>query len=453
MKKITSKGKLLLYGMSALGFNMMNLVIGSYLCDALMVEGFDVNVESWTYANKTLIVAGLWSVFILISKVLDGVIDIPMAAWTDKLKSRWGRRRPAILVGMVLTIVAYLAFLVIPSNAEHSMGNTIYFGIMLVLFYSSYTLTLVAYYATFSEIVDNEKDRLRLSNYKTVFDVVYFVLGYALIPALVGAMNIRVIALLFAPLALTMLIPLFMIKERSTLDQDQEPAEKGAGEEEQTVGMVQSVRYLLGNRAFLMWMLVYSALQFGLQLFLTGQNVFYSSVMKFSGLQITLVMAFAFAPVPLTLMLYTYIVKKRGLITGYRYSLVLYLLSMATMMLCRADWIQSDVIRVSLAIVGAILSAFGTGCFFSINYTIPSAIADKERREKGISHPAMFFAVQGLIGGIATGISTGIIWVNLKDYQDGAIVWLMPVIVIAGGLVSYALTYLLPKDIRFLGKE
>ena len=76
MKKITGKFKLFLYGMAGLGVNMLNLIVGSYLCDALMTEGFEKNIENWTYLNKTLVVAGLWSVMITIGKILDGIIEM-----------------------------------------------------------------------------------------------------------------------------------------------------------------------------------------------------------------------------------------------------------------------------------------------------------------------------------------------------------------------------------------
>ena len=59
MKKITSKKQLALYGCSGLGVNMLNMIMGSYLCSALMTGGFVDHIESWTYLNKTLVVAGL----------------------------------------------------------------------------------------------------------------------------------------------------------------------------------------------------------------------------------------------------------------------------------------------------------------------------------------------------------------------------------------------------------
>ena len=73
----------------------------------------------------------------------------------------------------------------------------------LMLFYSAYTLTMLTYYATFSEIIANDDDRVFLSNTKSICDVVYFSLSFALVPVFVSmGMNIRIVALLFLPLLL-----------------------------------------------------------------------------------------------------------------------------------------------------------------------------------------------------------------------------------------------------------
>ena len=49
MKKITKKRSLILYACSGLGVNMLNMIMGSYLCSALLVGGFDKNVENSLY--------------------------------------------------------------------------------------------------------------------------------------------------------------------------------------------------------------------------------------------------------------------------------------------------------------------------------------------------------------------------------------------------------------------
>ena len=62
MKKITSKKQLILYACSGLGVNMLNIIVGSYLCSAMLVGGFEKHVENWTYLNKDLVVSGLWAI-------------------------------------------------------------------------------------------------------------------------------------------------------------------------------------------------------------------------------------------------------------------------------------------------------------------------------------------------------------------------------------------------------
>ena len=92
MKKITSRKKLFLYGCSGMGVNMMNLIVGSYLCSALITGGFSAeDIGRWTYTDKSLVVATLWAALAFVARVLDGIIDLPFASFTDRLKTRWGR--------------------------------------------------------------------------------------------------------------------------------------------------------------------------------------------------------------------------------------------------------------------------------------------------------------------------------------------------------------------------
>jgi len=91
MKKI-SKKMLPLYAFASFGPNLLATVLAIYLIDALILEGFGVDAEFWTYANKTLVSVFTFSLLVLIAKIIDGVADIPLAAWTDTLKTRWGKR-------------------------------------------------------------------------------------------------------------------------------------------------------------------------------------------------------------------------------------------------------------------------------------------------------------------------------------------------------------------------
>ena len=439
MKKLTKRGQILLYGMSGFGVNMLNLIVGSYLCSALLTGGFKEHVESWTYLNRDLVVAGIWSVLILAAKIVDGLIDIPMSSFTDNLKTRWGRRRPAILIGLIPTVIAYLLFL-IPLNTEATVLNTIWFGAILCLFYASYTLTMLTYYGTFAEIVETDRERVFLSSVKSVCDVVYFILGYALIPVFVGmSMNIRIVALIFLPLSLTMLIPLFMIKEHPTNDENAE-LEPG---EARGVSLGKSFAVSFKNKSFIYWLCVVFVMNFGLQLFLSGINEFFSS----AGINMTIVMACSFAPVPATILIYNKIVSKYGMKTGFQYVMLVFSSAMVLMYFCL------PLTGAALSIVGAIgglITSFAVGAFFSISYTVPSQLAAEVNARTGICASSMYFAVEGLFEGVSAGLASGVVLVWLKEHDAASYI---TIIVAAACMAAFVMAFFLPKNIKEMGKR
>lgn len=441
MNKLKKRSSILLYGCAGFGINMLNLIVGSYLCSALLVGGFKENVENWTYLNRDLVIAGIWSVLILLAKVLDGIIDIPLSSFTDNLKTKWGRRRPAILIGYIPTIIAYLLFL-LPIRPESGLGNTIWFAVILCLFYTSYTLTMLTYYGTFAEILDNDSDRVFLANVKSVCDVVYFILGYALIPVFVGmGMNIRIVALIFLPFALTMLIPLFMIKEKST----KEPGALEAAGEAKGAGLVKSLSVSFKNRSFIYWLCVVFVMNFGLQLFLSGINEFFSS----TGLNMTIVMACSFAPVPLTILLYNRIVSRHGMKTGFQYVMLVFSIAMVLMYVCIKTAASMAQLSI-MAAVGGLIASFAIGAFFSITYTVPSQLAADENARSGICASSMYFAIEGLFEGISAGIASGLVLVWLKEHDAASYITL---IVAAACMAAFVMAFFLPKDIRLMGKK
>ena len=122
MRKLKTRGQKMLYALSALGVNMLNLMMGSYLCSAIIASGFAEKVKPFqTFAGTDLVLIPVWAVFGIIAKIVDGVIDVPMASFADNLRSRFGRRRPAIIIGLVPMIVAYLLFLVVPNPGQATL--------------------------------------------------------------------------------------------------------------------------------------------------------------------------------------------------------------------------------------------------------------------------------------------------------------------------------------------
>lgn len=439
MKKLKSKKQLILYGCSGLGVNMLNLLIGTRLCNAFLIGGFKEDVEFLTYMNKDLVIAAIWGVMIFFAKALDGFIDLPLAFFTDRLNTKFGRRKTALLIGFIPMIISYLLFL-IPLNNSATILNTVWFGVLLCIFYSFYTLTMLTFYATFSEVCETEQDTVFLSNVKSICDVIYFSLGFALIPVFIGMnINIRIIALIFLPLSLTMLIPMFMLKEEKKEEIKDLPKD--------AISIKEAFNYSFKNKTFIYWMSTLCVMTIGLQLFLGGNGEIFS----FSGLNQILVMASAFAPVPLTIILYNKVVKKYGLGFAYRYILTVFSIGMIIMFICCIYSEKLSSLQLTLVgILGGLFVSFAIGAFFSITYTVPTFLAQKEYERTGKSTASMYFAVQGIFEGIASGIGTGLILVTLKANN---VIPLLPIIVAICCMIAFGMSFGFSKDIKYMGKD
>ena len=420
MRKLKSKRQMLLYAISGMGVNMLNLMMGSYLCSALIASGFgEEAIAHQTFAQKDLVIAAVWAVFGLAAKIIDGIIDVPMASLTDNLRSRWGRRRPALMLGFVPMVAAYLLFLIVPNDGA-TLWNTIYYGVVLCVFYSFYTLTMVTYYATFTEIVETERERSFISNVKSVCDIVYFILGYVGVRAMLNGMNIRTAALIVLPLSLTMMIPMFMIHEPSTLS--------GAGEKTETVGIFKSLRCTFRNKAFILWMIVYAFMTFGVQLFLSGINEYFSK----AGMSMIFVMIAAFLPVPLTLMLFNKIQRRWGFGVAFVYALVTFSVGMLAMF--GVSFLPAGTAKTVISILCGLICSLAVGALFAVAYSIPSELAAQEEKKTGV----------------ATGIGASVVLTALKDTDT--VIYLTAVSAL-GTLVAAVLMPKLPKSLKLLGKE
>jgi len=328
---------------------------------------------------------------------------------------------------------------VIPDPSGATVLNTVYYGLILAVFYSSYTLTMVTYYATFTEIVDNARDRNFISNVKAYCDIVYFTLGYAAVRAILNSVNIRPLALMLLPVCLTMLIPVFMIREESTL---------GNVTRIRMLSLVDSFKAVVKNRAFVIWMLVYSLMTFGVQLFLAGINEFFS----FVGLNMVVVMCSSFAPVPFTFILYDRILRKRGFGFAFKYAMVMY--SIGMLGLCGVGFLPQGVGKTIGAVICGIFCAFAVGSIFAMAYSIPSQIAAEEQEKTKAANSAMYFAIQGLFSGVAAGIASGVVLTALKgsETQHSEAIRYMTLIAGLATLAAGILSVILPKSIKRIGK-
>ncbi len=107
----------------------------------------------------------------LISKVWDAISDPLMGVISDRTRTRYGRRRPYFLVGVILIFFSFF-LLWYPVDFEKEMHRFTYVVFAYLIFSTVITLVMVPYNALSSELTLEYDERTKLTSYRIFFSSV-----------------------------------------------------------------------------------------------------------------------------------------------------------------------------------------------------------------------------------------------------------------------------------------
>jgi len=154
---------------------------------------------------------GLAGLLLTLSKLYDVGADLVIGAASDRTKSRWGRRRPYMLAGMLISAFSFLMIFFAPMVV--GMTLILYMAGALVIYSTGYSLFAVPYIAMAGEMTDSYHERTRLFSYRVFFIAVGQTLSVAGTAALIewagggrqgyGVMGAAMAALVFITMGLS----------------------------------------------------------------------------------------------------------------------------------------------------------------------------------------------------------------------------------------------------------
>ena len=200
------------------------------------------------YLDVMLLPAGLLALGMAISRAFDALTDPVMGYISDYTATRWGRRKPWIVIGVLgNAVMFYLLF--VPGVAPATSAVVVWFFVCHALSYLFVTISHIPRQALGKELTFNAQERIRLFGTASLFEAFGVLIG-ALVPAVLAmglgitdmATQMQLLAPIFAIGYLaTNLWLVYRVPERAHAAPTRRPA------------LIPSIRQIFDNRPF--WLL------------------------------------------------------------------------------------------------------------------------------------------------------------------------------------------------------
>ena len=208
-------GQKLAFGIGMFANQMFPAILGIFMVSLVQSFGFN----GW-----------MWSLVYFFPRVFDAITDPIMGFISDNTKSKWGRRKPYVLIGAVLMGVAFTVMWQL--YADNSLQyNFWYFFLWSVVFYLGLTFFSVPYVAMGYEMSNDFHERTNImavaqwiGQWAWVIAPWFWVImdDPDWFPS--QAVAVRDLAIWVAvPCAIAAMVPAIFIKSKSTLEENYEP--------------------------------------------------------------------------------------------------------------------------------------------------------------------------------------------------------------------------------------
>ena len=105
---------------------------------------------------------------IFVPKILIMFIDPTVGTLSDRLQTRWGRRRPLMLVGALLASASFVMFFHVPRFAT-PVAEAATISAIILLGFTGYSLYSVPYLTMASEIAGTDLERRKIMSWRVMF--------------------------------------------------------------------------------------------------------------------------------------------------------------------------------------------------------------------------------------------------------------------------------------------
>jgi GPH family glycoside/pentoside/hexuronide:cation symporter len=356
---------------------------------AIPVMAFENHIV-YHYVEELGLALSLAGLARTINSVWNAVNDPIFGYLSDKTRTRWGRRRPWMVLGLPLFLASFILGFWVPGPFQSGMRLFWYFLAVLVLQETFATVMWTNYSSLFPELFKGHGERSRAAAMKHGFQLVAMVIGIALVPVIKASLGAIGMVLLLSALS-ALCVPV------SVAGCPEDPSASA----EEPLGLVDSFVETLTDRAFWVYSLAATMTQFTFGLMGAGMTFYAKYTLGLSEGMTTVLFGAVFLMAIPTVGLWSTLARRWGGKRAWLASLVV---------LCVASVLLALSFNLWTGILGGAVFGLGMSGVLVMGEVIMAWVIDRDAERTGRRREGIYYAVGGFvtrISGALQGLAFG----------------------------------------------
>lgn len=340
------------------------------------------------------------SLILFIYTFIDA-LDNPIYGFlSDRTRTRWGRRRPWLILGAPLLALCFIAFF----NAPSFLSGDSLFGYMLLMYILTGTLDSLInanYGALFPELFISDAQRAKTNALRQAFQLAAMVISIALTPLVTDKLGYGMTALVYGTLAVFVIIYCALgCREVPTPETEKKPA------------LIRTLKEIFTNPRFWIFGLANAFYSAAMSLVMSAVPFFVKYTLGLEGMASTVLLGVVLLLAMGGVAVWALAVRRIGLMPAWRRALFILALSFVPLYFVRG-------------LAGAALACVGVGFGFAGAITtmdlIGARIMDEDTRRWGLRREGIYSSTMGFMNRLS-GLFTSLAFLlvgRLYGFESG----------------------------------
>ncbi len=319
-----------------------------------------------------------YSAVLFIYTFVDAIDNPVYGFLSDRTRTKWGRRRPWLLIGTPLLVLFFILFYNVPSVIQTEKGMLfIYMLLMYILTGTLDSLVNANYGALFPELFKKDDERAKTNGFRQICQLFAMAISIALTPMITDKIGYRLTAVIYGVLALAVMMFCFWgCYESEVVEEAERPK------------LIDSILALLKNPKF--WIFGFAGAFYSAAFSLISQAIpfFVKYTLKKEGATTTIMLGTVLIVAVAGILIWSKIVKKWDIMKVWR----------TGFMIMAVSFIPLYFVNTLPAAIGiACVVGFGVAACLTTMDCIGAKIVDDDYRRHGIKREGIISSLMGIM--------------------------------------------------------